>query len=310
MIREIFVPIRALFAKRIGISAQAAAAEGYMLRDLYAADGDKCRLLAAAAAMELGETHPLASALLCAAGQLALPLPAAEEQVHIRGRGITARIGEDVYFLGNSKGLRDLGIDIPHAVRRTDFSGYTMLYVVRNAEFFGFFVLQRALSSSVRTLVRRLNARGKICLLVGEGKDAEILAKGLGIKTVQKDLHAAQNRAKISMIDGEQAAMLCRLLAVTDRMIPPAQRTLSARLTLEETEMFGKVNYTMKIEGMNCTHCSARVKTALETLRGVSADISLEEKLARIKCPASLDAEKLTAAVTEVGFTVVSVDRV
>ncbi len=78
----------------------------------------------------------------------------------------------------------------------------------------------------------------------------------------------------------------------------------------EEEDMFGKVNYTMKINGMSCTHCSARVKTALETLRGVSADVSLEEKTARIKCPASTSAETLAKAVTDVGFTVVSTERV
>ena len=78
----------------------------------------------------------------------------------------------------------------------------------------------------------------------------------------------------------------------------------------EDDEMFGKVNYTMKIDGMSCAHCSARVKTALESLRGVSAKISLEEKTARIKCPASTDAETLAKAVSDVGFTVVSTERV
>ncbi len=81
-------------------------------------------------------------------------------------------------------------------------------------------------------------------------------------------------------------------------------------VALEEEKMFGKVQYTMHIGGMSCAHCSARVKGALESLRGVSADISLEEKVARIKCPASLDVNKLSDAVSGVGFTVVSVERV
>lgn len=78
----------------------------------------------------------------------------------------------------------------------------------------------------------------------------------------------------------------------------------------EEDDMFGKVHYTMKIDGMSCAHCSARVKTALETLRGTSAQISLEEKTARVKCPVSVDAEALTKAVTEAGYTVLSCERV
>ena len=78
----------------------------------------------------------------------------------------------------------------------------------------------------------------------------------------------------------------------------------------EEEKMFGKVNYTMHIGGMSCAHCSARVKSTLESIRGVSASVSLEEKVARIKCPASLDVNKLSEAVSGAGFTVVSVEKV
>ena len=74
--------------------------------------------------------------------------------------------------------------------------------------------------------------------------------------------------------------------------------------------MFKKANYTININGMSCTHCSARVKTALESLRGVSAEVSLEEKNARVKCPVSMSEETLAKAVSDVGFTVVSVERV
>ena len=79
---------------------------------------------------------------------------------------------------------------------------------------------------------------------------------------------------------------------------------------LEEDDMFGKIQYTMKIDGMSCAHCSARVKTALESLRGISAQISLEEKTARVKCPMSTDAQTLVAAVTDAGYTVLSCERV
>ena len=66
----------------------------------------------------------------------------------------------------------------------------------------------------------------------------------------------------------------------------------------------------MKIDGMNCAHCSARVKSALEEIKGVSAKISLEEKTARIKCSAKTTAEELANAVSGVGFTVVSTEKV
>ena len=99
------------------------------------------------------------------------------------------------------------------------------------------------------------------------------------------------------------AAMLLNSMRLRSFTPPPLIRS-------EDDDMFGKVHYTMQINGMSCAHCSARVKTALESLRGTSAQISLEEKCARVKCPASLDAETLTKAVTAAGYTVLSCERV
>ena len=74
--------------------------------------------------------------------------------------------------------------------------------------------------------------------------------------------------------------------------------------------MFGKVNYTIHVEGMSCSHCAAHVKTALEAIRGVSADVVLDEKIAHVKCPSALDEKQLVDVVTDAGFTVASIARV
>ena len=78
----------------------------------------------------------------------------------------------------------------------------------------------------------------------------------------------------------------------------------------ERPAMFGKVNYTIHVEGMSCSHCAAHVKTALEAIRGVSADVVLDEKIAHVKCPSALDEKQLVDAVTDAGFTVASIARV
>ena len=62
----------------------------------------------------------------------------------------------------------------------------------------------------------------------------------------------------------------------------------------------------MKIEGMMCEKCAARVKKALEKLPGVSAEVSHEKKNAVVS-GAVLDDAALTAAVTGAGYTVVSI---
>lgn len=62
---------------------------------------------------------------------------------------------------------------------------------------------------------------------------------------------------------------------------------------------------TIKIEGMQCGHCSSRVKAALEKVAGVaSAEVSHEAGTAVITGE-SLDAAALKAAVENQGFSVV-----
>ncbi len=62
---------------------------------------------------------------------------------------------------------------------------------------------------------------------------------------------------------------------------------------------------TMKIEGMQCGHCSSRVKGALEKVEGVaSAEVSHETGIAVVKGE-NLNAAALKTAVENQGFDVV-----
>lgn len=66
--------------------------------------------------------------------------------------------------------------------------------------------------------------------------------------------------------------------------------------------------HTMKIEGMMCSHCSARVEKALNAIEGVSATVDLAGKTATVHAEPQVDAAALKAAVEEAGYEVVSVD--
>jgi Cu2+-exporting ATPase len=74
----------------------------------------------------------------------------------------------------------------------------------------------------------------------------------------------------------------------------------------EETSMVQMVQ-TMKIEGMMCPHCEARVKKALDELEGVeSAEVSHETGTAVVT--GSVDAAILKAAVEAQGYEVLSIE--
>ena len=72
----------------------------------------------------------------------------------------------------------------------------------------------------------------------------------------------------------------------------------------EEKEM----EKTMKIKGMMCPHCEARVKKVLEELPEIAeAKVSYKKDTAQLKLNAPVSDEVLTKVITDNGYTVVSI---
>lgn len=61
------------------------------------------------------------------------------------------------------------------------------------------------------------------------------------------------------------------------------------------------MKYVMKIEGMACGHCSARVEKALGAL-GAEATVDLASKSANITAPESLSKQAMLDAVKDAGY--------
>ena len=70
-----------------------------------------------------------------------------------------------------------------------------------------------------------------------------------------------------------------------------------------------KMTKTMKIEGMMCPHCEARVKSTLEGLTGVkSAEVSHKSGTAVVTLAADIESSVLTDAVTAQGYKVLGIE--
>ncbi len=61
---------------------------------------------------------------------------------------------------------------------------------------------------------------------------------------------------------------------------------------------------TLKVEGMMCPKCEARVKKALEALDGVETAVADRTAGTAVITGAALDAAVLKAAVEDAGYTV------
>lgn len=63
------------------------------------------------------------------------------------------------------------------------------------------------------------------------------------------------------------------------------------------------------IEGMSCAHCQGKVEKALNSIAGVEAKVDLKKKTATVKFDGTVSDEALKNAVTDAGFTVVSIEE-
>ena len=65
---------------------------------------------------------------------------------------------------------------------------------------------------------------------------------------------------------------------------------------------------TIKIEGMMCSHCTGRVDKALNALDGVTATVSLEDKVAYVTVDGAVTDEELKKAVVDAGYEVTGIE--
>ena len=126
------------------------------------------------------------------------------------------------------------------------------------------------------------------------------LAAVEGVTAVQVDLEA--KTATVTLAHPVEDSLLEH--AVTEAGYTP----VSISDTIDpnnkgETAM----NKKIVIDGMMCMHCAGAVEKALNALDGVTAKVDLEQKCAHVELAAPVADEVLAKAVTDAGYTVVSI---
>lgn len=67
---------------------------------------------------------------------------------------------------------------------------------------------------------------------------------------------------------------------------------------------------TIRISGMHCQNCVNSVTNALNSIDGVSAEVSLKDNCAEVSCDRPVDDIDLKQAVEKAGFKVVGISQV
>ena len=171
--------------------------------------GERDALLAQAAALQAGSSHPLALAVLDAARALA-PLPASALHA-VAGRGVAGTLGGTELRLGSARWMQDSGIDTApcaDAVAAQQAAGRTVSYLARmgkragtevqSPQLIGWLSFGDSAKPGAAAAIAQLTALGvRSVLLSGDNRGAAMhLGQQLGITDIRAEV-LPQDKARI-----------------------------------------------------------------------------------------------------------------
>ena len=155
------------------------------------ADGfDENALLRLAASVERGSEHPLAQAILHAAGERRLDLGEVSGFASPSGKGVTATVDGKAIALGNAMLMSELKVAIGNldsAAETARHDGATAIYVAVDGRAAGVIVIADPVKASARDALQALRADGlRIVMLTGDNlTTARAVAAQLGIDEIE-----------------------------------------------------------------------------------------------------------------------------
>ncbi|MCD8391309.1 MAG: heavy metal translocating P-type ATPase [Firmicutes bacterium] len=160
--------------------------------DLIAAEGtDKGEFLKIAASIEKLSEHPLADAVVEAAGDT--PLYIASNFKQIPGRGITASLGDKVYMAGNLRMMTEFSVptgDFSTRAEALSNDAKTVMYFAEGTRLLGIIAVADTVKPTSKAAVDRLHEMGiKVAVLTGDNKKtAEAICRRVGADSVTAEV--------------------------------------------------------------------------------------------------------------------------
>jgi Cu2+-exporting ATPase len=147
-------------------------------------------LLALAAAVEADSEHPSARAIVTAARERGLGVPAAAGFASLTGRGVTAEVGGSAVAVGGPNLIADGNLQIPAGLQEKTRAwtgrGASVLHVVREGRVIGAVSVEDEIRTESRQAVTALQNRGiKVAMITGDAQQvADAVAAELDIDEV------------------------------------------------------------------------------------------------------------------------------
>ena len=173
-------------------------------------------LLARAAAVEKNSAHPLAAAIVRAAGQRGIEPVHAEKFETMGGLGVSALVSGEEIHVGNRGFLATKGVAIPEpaeaAARALEQDGKTVVWVASGTALAGMIAIADPLKETSAEAVRQFEKRGcEVVMVTGDNRrTAEAIARTLQITHVISEVLPDQKAAEVKHLQekGEIVAFI------------------------------------------------------------------------------------------------------
>ncbi len=168
--------------------------------------GDRAgTVLALAAAAESDSEHPLARAVLTAAGRRGLDVPAATGFASSPAVGVTATVEGATVRVGGPRMMTELGLPGPEVAERWHRDGATVLHVVRDGVLVGLLRVSDEVRPESRDAVAALRALGiEVVMVTGDAPAvAGVVAREIGIDRVLAGVRPEDKAATVAALQTE-----------------------------------------------------------------------------------------------------------
>ena len=176
---------------------------------IIAADGfENDELLRIAAGVERASEHPLALAIVNAAMDRNIEIPAVSDFDSPTGKGALGMVEGRRVTLGNARFLGDVGIDTSSLATQADqlrADGATAIFIGIDSRVAGVFAIADPIKQTTAEALAALRADGiKVVMLTGDNRTtAKAVARQLGIDAVEADVLPDQKAAVVARLKQE-----------------------------------------------------------------------------------------------------------
>ena len=170
-------------------------------------------MLRLAAGVEAESEHPLARAIVAAAGERGPGAAAATDVRSLTGRGVEATIDGAPYAVGGPALLRERGLAAPPALEEAAAAwagrGAAVLHLARDDEVVGALALEDEVRPEARAAVAELQAAGRrVVMITGDARQvADAVGAELGIDEVFAEVLPEDKDSAVAELQGRGLAV-------------------------------------------------------------------------------------------------------